>query len=50
MNQPISDMFAKIKNIRSKLRLRELQLWPNNMAHFPTSESGTDAKKYVKEI
>jgi hypothetical protein len=45
-------MFAKIKAFESKLRLWELQLRSNNMAHFPTlrTEKPTDSKKYAEEI
>jgi hypothetical protein len=45
-------MFAKIKAFESKLRLWELQLRSNNMAHFPTlrTEKPTKTKKYAEEI
>jgi hypothetical protein len=51
-NQLISEMFPKIKALESKLRLWELQLRPNNMAHFPTliTEKPIDTKKYSEEV
>jgi hypothetical protein len=51
-NQLTDEIFAKIKAFESKLRLRELQLRLNNMAHFPTlrTETPTDTKIYAEEI
>jgi hypothetical protein len=47
-----NEMFAEIKAFESKLRLWELQLLSNNMAHFPTlrTEKPTDTKKYAEDI
>jgi hypothetical protein len=47
-----TNSFAKIKAFESKLRLWELQLRSNIMAHFPTlrTEKPTDTKKYAEEI
>jgi hypothetical protein len=51
-NQLINQVSTKIKSFEIKVRLWELQLRSNNMAHFPAlrTEKPTGTNKHAEEI